>query len=134
MADPGQPFLALDTDVASLLQAGRLPADLQAHLVAKRLCITFVTVGEFYKGAHKRHWGAQRLAELERWMRGVIVLPYTAAVSRRWGELVAICEGRGQPIAPNDAWIAACCLAHSIPLMTRNRRHFVNVPGLMLIP
>ena len=97
-------------------------------------CVTFVTVGEFYKGAYKRSWGADRMTELERWLRNVVVLPYSAEVSRRWGQVSAECERQGRSLAANDAWIAACCLSHNLPLMTMNRRHFSNVDGLTLIP
>jgi len=33
-----------------------------------------------------------------------------------------------------DALIAATALAHKVPLLTRNRRHFKRVPGLALQP
>ena len=97
-------------------------------------CVTFVTVGEFYKGAFKRGWGERRTQQLEAWLRNVVVLPYTADVSRVWGRLTAELEGQGQPIASNDAWIAACCLSHDLPLMTLNRRHFERIAGLRLVP
>jgi len=98
------------------------------------VCVTFVTVGEFYKGAYARGWGSQRVAELERWLRSIVVLPYDAEVSRHWGQLSADCQRRGRIIPANDAWIAACCLSQMVPLMTLNRRHFSDVDGLALVP
>jgi hypothetical protein len=71
---------------------------------------------------------------LEAWLRTVVVLPYTGEVSRAWGRVCSDCEVNGYPIAPNDAWIAACCLSHGLPLMTLNRRHFERVKGLRLVP
>jgi predicted nucleic acid-binding protein len=44
-------YLVLDTDTASKLQRGSLPGDEMALLIGRTLCVTFVTVGEFYKGA-----------------------------------------------------------------------------------
>ncbi len=126
--------MVLDTDVASKLQRGNLPGELNVHLVGKRLCITFVTVGEFYKGATKRKWGARRLAELEGWMRKVLVLPYNANVSQRWGEIQAKSEEIGRKVPDNDAWIAACCLAHGLSLVTLNRKHFDLIEGITLVP
>ncbi len=68
-------YLVLDTDAASYLQRGDLREDLGALVAGKILCITFVTVGEFYKGAYSRGWSSRRIAELERWVRGVVVSP-----------------------------------------------------------
>jgi predicted nucleic acid-binding protein len=36
-------------------------------------------------------------------------------------------------IAPNDLWIAACALRHSLTLITNNRKHFCDIPGLSII-
>ena len=55
-------------------------------------------------------------------------------VSWEWGRLVADREAVGSPIASNDAWIAACCVAADVPLATLNRRHFDGISGLTLVP
>jgi predicted nucleic acid-binding protein len=127
-------YLVLDTDVASHLQRRSLQAALHEHIRGKIACVTFITVGEFFKGAFKRGWGERRMQELEGWLRTVVVLPYTAEISRVWGHISAECEAKGQPIPPNDAWIAACCMSQGLPLMTLNRRHFERVEGLQLVP
>lgn len=127
-------YLVLDTDVASRLQAQRLTADMHRHVVSKTLCITFVTVGEFFKGAYKASWDQHRLDRLEAWLRNVLVLPYDADVARAWGRVVAERERRGRPVSANDGWIAACCLSRGLPLMTLNRAHFLDIPGLTLVP
>jgi predicted nucleic acid-binding protein len=36
-------------------------------------------------------------------------------------------------MADNDLWIAATAIRYSIPLLSNNRRHFEEVPGLVLI-
>lgn len=108
-------YLVLDTDVASHLQRRSLPEPLREHLRDTIACVTFITVGEFFKGAVKRGWGERRLQQLEAWLRNVVVLPYTGEISRVWGRVSAECEGKGQPIPPNDAWIAACCLPRPAP-------------------
>lgn len=127
-------YLVLDTDVASRLQAQCLQADMHRYLVSKTLCVTFVTVGEFFKGAYKANWGQRKLDRLEAWLRNVLILPYDAEVARTWGRLVAEMGRRGRPVSANDAWIAACCLSRGLPLMTLNRSHFQDIPGLTLVP
>jgi predicted nucleic acid-binding protein len=96
--------------------------------------ITFVTVAEMFKGAFKAAWGPSRLSQLQSWLATWPVLPYGPAVSRVWGRLIADSEVAGNPVAANDAWIAACCIAAGVPLMTLTRKHFEVIPGLTLLP
>lgn len=39
----------------------------------------------------------------------------------------------GLHIGDNDVWIAATAVAHNLPLVSRNRRHFARVPGLQVV-
>jgi tRNA(fMet)-specific endonuclease VapC len=39
----------------------------------------------------------------------------------------------GRIMSAEDSWIAATALRHGMPLVTHNRRHFENVPGLTVI-
>jgi predicted nucleic acid-binding protein len=128
------PYVVLDTDAASHAQRGTLSSALRTALVGRTPCITFVSVGEFYKGAYKAGWGSERLARLEEWMRNVVVLPYDAGVARTWGHVAALLEKQGQPISENDIWIAACCIRHGLPLVTLNRSHFGRIPELQILP
>ena len=91
-------------------------------------------IGEMFKGAFKANWAPSRLGKLESWLASWPVLPYDPTVPRVWGRLIADQEVEGRPVASNDAWIAACCVAAGAPLMTLNRRHFEAIPGLTLLP
>jgi toxin FitB len=129
--------VVLDTDVASLIYKGRLPAALAARLVGHEVCVTFVTVGELARWAEKRHWGTRARTELVRWLGNTIVLPYDERVAWKWGQLSVVSErrGRGRPI--NDTWIAACCLVAGLPLATLNIKDFEDFTehdDLQLIP
>lgn len=126
--------VVLDTDVVSSLQRGAAAPERLDYLTAKVPCITFVTVGEFYKAAYKGGWSQRRVGDYELWLRRLVVLPYDGGVAREWGLISADGERAGRPIAANDAWIAACCRRHSLPLMTENRKHFESIPGLILVP
>lgn len=53
-----------------------------------------------------------------------------AEVAREYGRLRAHLRSIGQPIGPNDLWIAAHALAREVPLITRNLSEFGRVPGL----
>lgn len=117
-------FIVLDTDVASTILRGRLADPLHSRLAGHSLCITFVTLGELTKWTVLRDWGPRRLADLASWRRKVVLLPFDEAVATKWGEIQANAQLRGRPRPINDSWIAACCLAHGLPLATFNTKDF----------
>jgi predicted nucleic acid-binding protein len=116
--------VVLDTDVASLLHRRKLIGPVATRLVGREPLITFVTFGELTKWAEIRHWGPHRREELAAWLSGVPVLPGDEAVGAVWGRLSAAAFQRGRPRPVNDMWIAACCLAHQVPLATLNFKDF----------
>jgi toxin FitB len=125
--------IVLDTDVVSRLMRDTLPAAVARRIQGLTPCVTFVTVGELFRGAAHASWGAQRVAALERWLERVIVISADQMVARRWGEITGRALRAGEPLPANDAWIAACCLTHNTPLATLNSRHFVGIDSLRLL-
>lgn len=119
-------FVVLDTDIASAVFRGRTSEQLKARLAGQILAVTFVTVAELTKWTLVRHWGSQRLADMQTFLAGVIVLPYSERVAVTWGELQARAQQRGRPRPANDAWIAACCLVRRLPLATLNHKDFAD--------
>jgi len=126
--------IILDTNVASYLMRGGALADAYLpHIQGKLLAITFITVGEMYFGAEKATWGAANREKLESELRRLVVIPYDHEIARCYGRLVAERQRAGDPIAPNDAWIAACAVRHAVPLVTHNAKHFGGITGLSVI-
>lgn len=129
-------IIVLDTDVASTILRERLTDPLRSRLAGHSLCITFVTLGELTQWRVIRDWGPRRMANFEAWRHRVGLLPYDEAVAVKWGEIQGNAHLRGRPRPVNDSWIAACCLAHDLPLATFNAKDFAdyaNHDGLHLI-
>jgi tRNA(fMet)-specific endonuclease VapC len=42
-------------------------------------------------------------------------------------------QQRGKGISDDDLFIAAYCLKHSLPLVTNNTRHFINIENLEIL-
>ena len=124
----------LDTNIVSyLMRGGRLAEAYEPHTEGRLLAISFVTVGELYYGAEKRNWGERRRKVLETTLRNFVVVPYDHDVARCYGRLVAERETKGKPIQPNDAWIAACAVRHTVPLVTHNAKDFEGITSLDII-
>ena len=124
----------LDTNIISyLMKGGGLANAYAPHMQGRLLAISFITVGELYFGAEKASWGEKKRTRLETVLRNFIVIPYDDEIARCSGRLLAERQRAGKPIAPNDAWIAACAVRHGIPLLTHNAKDFEGISGLDVI-
>jgi tRNA(fMet)-specific endonuclease VapC len=128
------PKLIVDTNIVSyLMRGGDLAERYAPHLQGKLLAITFITVGEMYYGAEKKHWGEQKRKQMETTLRNFVVVPYDHEIAKCYGRLVAERERKGRPISCADAWIAACAIRHAVPIVTHNVKDFENTPDLKVI-
>jgi tRNA(fMet)-specific endonuclease VapC len=126
--------LILDTNIVSyLMRGGALGRAYQPHVQNHLLAISFITVGELYFGAEKGNWGESRRNELEAILRRFVIIPYDHEIARCYGRLVADRQRAGRPIAPNDAWIAACTVRHAVPLVTHNPKVFQGITSRQVV-
>lgn len=123
----------LDTDVYSFITRGDPRGEpFRRAIEGRRVCLSFATVAELYKGARKRGWSLDRIHEMEADLQRYLVLGYDNALARICGELLADRERQGRRMDEFDAWIAATALRYKIPLATNNRTHFEGIEGLVL--
>jgi tRNA(fMet)-specific endonuclease VapC len=124
-----------DTDVISATIKPTPPL----HLIRRLATVppaeqftTSITVAELIYGA--RRTGNETLtARVESVVRSAqTVLPFDTVAARRFGELKAHLERRGEPLAEPDLRIAAIAVSRELTLVTRNVRHFRRVPGLLV--
>ncbi len=112
-----------------LAYGGEGPAQgfLSAHPTS-HLHITFTVAGELAAGV-----SLNDRAKWEQFIAPFRVLPYTQDVCWEYGKAFRFLQANGLLIAANDLWIAATAIAHSMPLVTRDERHFQRVPGLEVL-
>ena len=92
-----------------------------------------VVVGELYQGAFRSSAVARQLENIERRvLPSVTVLSYDTAAARVYGEIRALLEDAGRPLADSDLQIAATALVHDLELVTGNVKHFRRVPQLRI--
>jgi tRNA(fMet)-specific endonuclease VapC len=134
--------LMVDTDVYSYVTSTnpRRGAPYKPHLEGHEIALSFISVGEQYAGYRKKirrgEWKETQLAILEARLAVVVVVPYDIEVCRTYGILKTTLknpDGSDRVVGPNDLWIAACAVRHSLTLVTNNRKHFAGIPGLKII-
>ena len=127
------PRYLLDTNILSDLV--RSPQGAVAKRISevgeKSICTSVLVASELHFGANKL--GSERLtSQLEAILSALEILPLEEPADRRYGELRAYLEKRGETIGPNDLLIAAHALALDYILVTANVREFSRVPRLQV--
>jgi tRNA(fMet)-specific endonuclease VapC len=124
----------LDTDILSNLMKRAPASALVTRLARIRPEDQFtssVTLGELLYGAHRSSRTAALLERIEETLLPELpVLPFDAAAARRYGEIRAGLERRGNPIGDADTRVASIALSRRLTVVTGNERHFRQVPGL----
>ena len=125
-------MLVLDTNIVSYLIRNHWPIDLYLpHLQGKVLTISFMTFAEILEGAYRLKQNPKKAQEILRILSKYKVLPCNDRICDLWARIRA--ERFRQPIAVDDAWIAATAIAYDIPLVTHNARDFEGITDLQMI-
>jgi tRNA(fMet)-specific endonuclease VapC len=87
-------------------------------------------VGELIYGAARRR--NARLSERVQHLihDAGVVLPFDEVAAHTYGDLRALLEQAGQPLAEPDLWIASIALANELTIVTGDVRHFGRLPEL----
>lgn len=142
-----QKAVLLDTDVFSALYI--TPRDVvvrQAHpvqswtdaLTGSRPLICFQTRAEVLSGVYLAGWGERRLNAVRDQLDATPTVDEDVEVIEAYARLLADAQKVGHALGDKssnvgDRWIAACAISKGLPLLTGNRRHFENAPGLTLL-
>lgn len=120
--------MILDTNAVSSLFRGdrsleKLLADDDRHQ------LPVIVVGEYAFGL-RRSRGHRRLQELlDELVKESDILEIDLGTTNFYADIRGELHQRGEPIPENDLWIAALCLQHRQPLVSRDL-HFDRVPKL----
>lgn len=120
--------MILDTNALSAVAEAHTGA--VAELAkAQFIAIPVIVLGEFRFGIAQ----SRRRLEYERWLTASLqncrVLEVSAETATCYAEIRSELKRAGTPIPSNDAWIAALCRQHTLPLLSRDR-HFDWVNGI----
>ena len=123
----------LDTNALSELI--RNPSgDLAQRLVGlepSAVCTSIIAACELRFGA-KRKGSAVLSQRVEALLQAIVVLPLDAPADEHYADIRTELERNGTPIGSHDLFIAAHARSLGMTLVTRNRKEFQRVRGLLL--
>jgi predicted nucleic acid-binding protein len=124
-----------DTNVLSeLVRRSPDPGVLQWAQEVRRVAISVATVEEMYFGLSWKPNPRIRLWFEEFLEIHCEVLPVTAAIARRSGEIRGQLQARGQTRSASDMLIASTAQEHQLTLVTRNVKDFEDCGVPVLNP
>lgn len=142
MAPSAQTPLMACLDTAILIDAaGRGGNQLRARAREKLarlvdegevLTTTRFTVAELWVGIERAEDREAEIQAVGRMLRPLIVLDFDEISARVFGRVTARLQAQGTPRGDMDVLIAAVALVHGERIVTRNRRHFEAIPGLVV--
>ena len=120
--------MILDTNALSAVAEGEAGATRQISR-AGQIAIPVIVLGEYRFGIAQ----SRRRREYEGWLEEMViacrVLDVNAETAIGYAWIRVQLKAAGTPIPSNDAWIAALCRQHNLPILSRDR-HFDLIPGL----
>jgi tRNA(fMet)-specific endonuclease VapC len=126
--------ILIDTDVCSFLLKGDSRVQVyRPHLLDRVVCLSFQTVAELFQWAELHNWGISRRERFVAWLNHFLLLDSDLETCRAWARVRAERAREGQPISPQDAWIAACAIRNNMPLLTYNGSDYTNLSQLQII-
>jgi len=129
-------IVVVDTDVFSYLHKETKERELFLPVLEGRIpVLTFITIGELWKGAYERGWAEHKIAQMKTFIENqFVILPPHRELAFKWAEIMARSKKKGITVNHNDGWIAASAMIEGCPLVTNNTKHFVGIEGLQLLP
>jgi tRNA(fMet)-specific endonuclease VapC len=89
-----------------------------------------ITVFELLNGARQNKRGEKTRSLIEK----IPCFSLDLGSARHTALFRQLLEAKGQLLAMVDLMIAGTAMAHGIPLLTRNQKHFARIADLRLVP
>ena len=96
------------------------------------ICTTRLNVAELRVGIERAPDRAAEERRVSRTIAPLVILEFDEQAAEHFGRIQGHLLDIGRPIGDMDALIAAVCFANGQRLITRNFRHFLDIPGLVV--
>ncbi len=125
-------MILLDTDACIHLLRGNRNIINKRRNHPDQVAISFMTVAELYYGVEKSANPQKNKTVLEQFLLTVKIINSNSNIASRFGQLKALLEKKGIPLADADLLIATTALETSTLLVTGNIKHYQRIENLTL--
>lgn len=120
----------LDTDVCIEILRGNESVIARREQTLDIVATTWITACELYYGAAKSNAPQSNRSVVDEFLATLPIHSLDQPAARRFGEIKALLQQRGQGLADADMLIASVALARGAVVITGNRRHYERIPGV----
>ena len=127
-------MVCLDTSFLVDLVRGSPAAEKKLQYYRDRnepLTTTAISAAELYEGAYSTRGRKGDLDQVRTTLEHLELLELSLQVCERYGKLTNGLSSRGLPIGDLDIIIASAAIVHRQILLTKNKKHFDRIPGLV---
>ena len=126
--------ICLDTDVIIDILRGDKETINKIHELEKSnmLATTFINLFELYSGVFLSSKKEENFNKVKNFLPMVRVLNLSHLSTLIGGQINASLKNKGKIIESRDLLIASIALIENFVLLTKNKKHFENIPGLKL--
>ena len=126
--------VVVDTNIVSFIFKEDTRAKLyDSHLLNVPKFISFMSLAELSKWQDLNNWGERKKSKFDELLLDFGVVHSDKNLCKIWAKIQSDANKRGNPIDIADTWIASVAILFDIPLVTHNRRDFINVANLQII-
>lgn len=122
----------IDTNVIIAFFKGEPAISKKVLSTIDQIALSSLVVAELDYGAKASQKASENLIRLYKFIDLVDVIPFDLECSKTFGTIKSRLRFIGKPTGEMDALLAATAMTYNIPLVTRNRKHFENIEGLVL--
>ncbi len=120
----------LDTDVCIEILRGNESVIERREETMDTVATSWMTACELYYGAAKSDAPQSNRVVVDEFLATLPVHGLDQPAARRFGEIKALLQARGEGLADADLLIASVALARGAIVITGNRRHYERIPGI----
>ena len=120
----------LDTDVCIEILRGNTEVVDRRRRTVDDVATAAMTAGELYDGAAKSDAPQSNRKVVDEFLATLDIYGIDRPAARKFGELKATLETRGEGLADADLLIASVAVARGAIVVTGNRSHYERIPGV----
>ncbi|MEK6826070.1 MAG: type II toxin-antitoxin system VapC family toxin [Nanoarchaeota archaeon] len=126
--------VCLDTNIlVDILRSNKDTVNLIKNIEESNiLATTYINLFELYYGAALSENRKLNFMEVEKLISTLDLLNLSEQSTKLAGTILVTLKNKGQTVDFRDLLIASIAIANNFMLLTKNKKHFENIPGLKL--